>query len=132
MKSTFSGRIALAAAIFGGASALAAGLSPAAAQTLTRGDYELCSVYDRDDEFAGYDSACLAEQRAAKRYYDRRAGGVDYSDSGVYFCPHWANQGRGYNVYSTYGAYAYATMDAPVNGRLCTPRPVNYQGTGYY
>ncbi|MEQ8177366.1 MAG: hypothetical protein RIA10_03445 [Amphiplicatus sp.] len=131
MKSAYSKRFALLAAAFGAAASFAPGL--AAAQKLSDGDYELCSVYDRDGEFAGYDSACLAEQRAATRYYDNRAGGRDSSAAyGPYFCPHWANQGRGYNVYSTYGTYAYATADAPVNGRLCTPRPVNYQSSGYY
>ncbi|MEQ8936188.1 MAG: hypothetical protein RIE56_10400, partial [Amphiplicatus sp.] len=129
MKSAYFKRFTLVAAAFGAAATFA--MEPAAAQRLSDGDYELCSVYDRDGEFAGYDSACLAEQRAATSYYERRAERLNPDPAyGPYFCPHWANQGRGYNVYSTYGTYAYATADAPVNGRLCTPRPVNYQSSG--
>lgn len=108
--------------------------SGAKAQELSQGDYELCSVYNNNDEFVGYDSACLERQRAAIRRYERSAGGAYYEDSGIYYCPSWANQGNGYPVYSD-GTYGYAlpgVADAPVNGRLCTPNPVNYQGTGYY
>lgn len=136
------------------AALLAAGLcalaAPATAQSLGRGDYQRCAVHDRYGDFSGYDSVCLAARRAALRdLNDDRYGGRGYDDrgrysrapirdSGIYFCPHWANQGRGWSVggVTDYGsgryASGYATVDAPVNGRLCTPRPVNYQGTGYY
>jgi len=66
-----------------------------------------------------------------------RYGRTRVMDTGIYFCPHWANQGRGWSVggVTDYGsgmyASGFASVDAPVNGRLCTPRPVNYQGTGY-
>ena len=129
----------------------------ASAQSLGRGDYQRCAVHDRYGDFSGYDSVCLAARRAALRDLnaDRYGGygyggryGGDYgrprsgrsvtADTGIYFCPHWANQGRGWSVggLTDYGsglyASGYATADAPVNGRLCTPRPVNYHGTGYY
>ena len=130
--------------------ALGSVAAPASAQSLGRGDYQRCAVYDRYGDFSGYDSVCLAARRAALRDLnaDRYGGYGDYRPSrpgrsamagtGIYFCPHWANQGRGWSVggVTDYGsgmyASGYATADAPVNGRLCTPRPVNYHGTGYY
>jgi len=145
------------AAAFFAASGLCVVAASASAQSLGRGDYERCAVRDRYGDFSGYDSVCLAARRAALRdlnddrhgrryseHHDSRYGrsyGSNRSavaDTGIYFCPHWANQGRGWSVggVTNYGsgmyASGYASVDAPVNGRLCTPRPVNYQGTGYY
>lgn len=105
-------------------------------------------MYDRDGDYAGYDNVCLAARRAALRDLARDDHGGGRRDRegrhgrapvnpGIYFCPHWANQGRGWSVggVTDYGsglyASGFATVDAPVNGRLCTPRPVNYLGTGY-
>ena len=114
-----------------------AGLAPeiANAQELSRGDYEKCAVYDRDGDFAGYDSACLERTRAQIRHYQRSAGGSGSSyNSGVYYCPSWANGGRGYNAtwYSDGRSPSYyGTYDSTSNGRPCIPNPT-YQGTGYY
>ena len=136
---------------------LASTPAPVSAQSLGRGDYQRCAVYDRYGDFSGHDSVCLAARRAAlrdlnadryggDRYGDRYDGSYGRArprrsmaaDSGIHFCPHWANQGRGWSVggVTDYGsglyASGYATADAPVNGRLRAPRPVNYHDTGYY
>jgi len=113
------------------------GLAPqiAAAQELSSGDYEKCSVYDRDGDFAGYDSACLERTRAQIRHYQRSAGGSSSSYySGVYYCPSWANGGRGYGFTQHADGSSpsyFGTYDSTFEGRSCVPNP-NYQGTGYY
>lgn len=124
-----------------GVAAAVAMAGMAAAQQLSSADYELCSVYDRDDDFVGYDSVCLERKRAQlRRYQDRNSdyggGYAATSYAGPYRCPHWANNGNGYpgTVYSDgrppstdrYGAY-----DRPVDGMRCLPSPT-YYGTGYY
>ena len=111
------------------ATLIAAPALPASSQTLGDGDYALCSVYDQDGEFAGYDSVCLAEKRAALRYLN----GPSSTYSSVYRCPYWANGGNGYNMtwFSDGRPPIYSgTFDATQNGRPCIANP-GYFGTGY-
>lgn len=115
-------------------SALPVASLPAMAQRLGDGDYEICSVYDRDDNFAGYDSVCLEERRAALRYLNQDAAAYSAAQgSYVYHCPAWANAGNGYNMtwYSNGQTPIYSgTFDSTLNGRPCIANPA-YFGTGY-
>jgi len=115
------------------------------AQQLSSGDLEQCSVYDKDGDFAGYDSVCMSEKQAALRDlqpqndYDRRhwlgpRGGhrdhyydPNYVSTNPYPCPAWANNGTGYptTLYTDGGPYEYVGIfDAPVNRVACHPNPV--------
>ncbi len=131
MKKTINSPAAIGAAI---AFAIAGWPATASAQQLSDGDYELCSVYDYDGQFVGYDSVCLEHKRAALRRLERRSPRYP-RDTGVYRCPHWANGGRGYNATwysdgrppSLTGFYTY---DATLDGRPCIPHPT-YNGSGY-
>ena len=118
--------IALAAAALAGTLGFAA---PAAAQTLSDGDYEQCSVYDRDGKFKGYDSVCLERKRTAlARLRDRQARYDPPAPaySSVY-CPYTANLGAGYiTTWWSNGRIppVSTAYDAPVDGRPCVPNPI--------
>jgi len=141
--------IRLTGAGFAAAAITAAGLAatgtgaPSHAQTLSQGDFELCSIHRRDGSFAGYDTACLEAQRAAIRAYRDSRGsryapppprpsyGYGYGSAGhaPMLCPSWANQGHGYPSTLPSGHNAriqYGTFTSPVNGRPCLANPIFY------
>lgn len=140
--------IRLTGAGFAAAALAAAGLAatgagaPAPAQSLSQGDFELCSVYRPDGSFAGYNSACLERQRAAIRRFSERRNpayappprqpyGYGYGAYGAaghapstYPCPSWANNGYGYSSTSGPGLNVrYGTFTSAVNGQPCIPSP---------
>lgn len=99
----------------------------ALAQSLGDGDYEICSIYDRDDEFVGYDNLCLERRKAIlRRLRSRNSEGHRYSA----LCPWHANNGQGYNAtFFSDGRNPslFGTWDSTWNGRRCVPRgpPLN-------
>lgn len=117
-----------AAGLLIGLAALAATTAPAAAQTLSDGDFEQCAVYDRDGEFAGYDSVCLERKRTALLRLQQRQQRYQPAPApaGIY-CPQWANMGAGYlTTWRSDGSLppVSTAYDAPVNGNPCVPNAV--------
>ena len=109
-------------AVTGAVAALMLMPSPAMAQKLGDGDYAICSVYDRSDEFVGYDNVCLERRRAVLRRLRSRGGNVYRGNA---LCPWHANNGQGYNAtfYSDgRNPKLFGTWDSTWNGRHCVPR----------
>ena len=106
----------------------------ASAQSLSSGDYEQCSVYDRNDRFKGYDSVCLQRKRTQlARLKDRQRRYSPPVRARIADCPYTANLGAGYisTLWSNGRVPPYASAyDAPVNGRPCIPNQV-YVSPGY-
>lgn len=122
--------IAATAASLVAAAAFVLPAAPASAQSLSSGDFALCTVYDGEGRNRGIDSACLERQRARVarfQYQQNRFNGgpapyVDTSGS----CPLWANGGRGfgYTVNSDGSPPPFAAaFDSVVDGRPCMPSP---------
>ncbi|MGP1275342.1 MAG: hypothetical protein ACQRW7_07995 [Caulobacterales bacterium] len=113
---------------------MSATAAPAAAQSLGGGDFQRCAVYRPDGSMAGYSNACLERQRAAiRRYSGQPSGGYGYAPAapvyggGVYPCPAWANNGRGYSSTTRPGQYGaqYGNFTSAVNGQPCIPTSGN-------
>jgi hypothetical protein len=123
--------------LFAGAVVCAASLSlpaSASAQSLSSGDYEQCSVYDRNDRFKGYDSVCLERKRTQlSRLRDRQRSYNPPVRARSAYCPQTSNLGAGYisTWWSNGRVPPYATAyDRPVNGRPCIPNQI-YITPGY-
>lgn len=112
------------------------GALPAAAQSLSNGDYAQCSVYDSDGDFEGFSSDCLERKRARIRRYQQVAPSqLPALPPGQRFrpiqlpqsCPLWANGGHGYSSTMYTGQYGQftthiGTFDNMLNGRPCVAR----------